>query len=259
MAWPDFSARSTEPEWMDTLAVSPADFAACLADLEQVNILTRAWAPTRGFLERATAGWPAGSELRLVDVGFGQGEMLRRIHRWATARGFVPLLTGVDLNSHCRAAALAATPAAMGIDFRVENIFDHSPAVSPHFVTSALFAHHLDAADLQHFVAWQEGAASHGWFVNDLHRHWFAWGGFWLLSRAAFWHRFVQHDGPLSVRRAFVSEDWQAVLSGAGVHAAEIAWHMPFRLCISRLKAQPAAAASAPSSAPASAPASGPA
>ena len=237
MGLPDFSARSQVPEWMDTLDVSPEDFAACLADLEQVNIVTRAAAPTLAFLERATRGWPAGSTFRLVDVGFGQGVMLRRIHRWATARGFVPLLVGVDMNPHCKAAAEAVTPEAMQIDFRVQNIFDYAPAEPPHFVTSALFTHHLDDAELRRFIAWQEGAASHGWFVNDLHRHWFAWGSFWLLSRAVMWHRFVRHDGPLSVRRAFVREDWRAVLRDVGARDAAVAWHLPFRLCVSRLKA----------------------
>lgn len=220
---------------MDTLEVSPADFAACLADLEQVNIVTRASAPTLGFLDRATRDWSPGSELRLVDVGFGQGMMLRRIHGWALQRGFRPKLCGVDLNPHCKAAAEAVTPAAMGIGYITSNIFDYAPAVPPHFVTSALFAHHLDEAELRRFVAWQEGASSHGWFVNDLHRHWFAWGGFWLLSRVVGWHRFVQHDGPLSVRRAFVPTDWHAVLKDAGVRGANISWTMPFRLCVARM------------------------
>ena len=32
--------RSHEPEWMDTEVVTPADFAACLADLAVVNTVT---------------------------------------------------------------------------------------------------------------------------------------------------------------------------------------------------------------------------
>jgi len=225
---------------MDTAVVSEEDFAACLADLEQVNIVTRAAAPTLAFLDRATRDWPRGSVLRLVDVGFGQGVMLRRIHRWAMSRGFRPDLCGVDLNPHCKAAAEAVTPAAMGISYITSDIFDHAPAEPPHFITSALFAHHLGDAELRRFIAWQDGAASHGWFVNDLHRHWFAWGGFWLLSRVVGWHRFVQHDGPLSVRRAFVPADWRAVLQDAGVDRATIAWKLPFRLCVSRLHQRPA-------------------
>jgi hypothetical protein len=237
MAWPDFGSRATEPEWMDIEDVSAADFAACLHDLETVNRLTRASPPTIGFLEQLTAGWPAGSVLRVADIGYGRGDMLRRIHRWAEARGLRPELMGVDLNPRSRLAAEAATPAGMAIRWHEGDIFDWQPEVAPHAIVSALFTHHLDDAGVRRFLRWQEATASHGWFVNDLHRHWFAWGGFWLLSRVAGWHRFVRHDGPLSVRRAFVAREWRAMLAEAGIaEGATLRWHLPFRLCVGRVK-----------------------
>jgi hypothetical protein len=239
---PDFSRRETTPEWMDTQAVSDVDFAQCLSDLEQVGWLTRSWPLTRAFLERATSDWPPGAEIRIADIGYGKGGLLRRVHGWATARGLRPVLTGVDLNPQCRTLAEAATPAGMAIAWHEGDLFDWAPDSPPHFVLSALFAHHLDDAGVVDFLRWQERSASHGWFVNDLHRHWFAWGGFWLLSRAVRWHRFVRHDGPLSVRRAFVRRDWERLLGEAGV-TADIAWRIPFRLCVGRIKAAPAPAA----------------
>ncbi|QMW24647.1 methyltransferase domain-containing protein [Sandaracinobacteroides saxicola] len=221
---------------MDTHDVSEADFAACLRDLEAVNALTFAAPPTLGFLSRATAGWEPGRPLRVLDCGSGQGGMLRRIHRWATAKGFVPDLVGVDLNPRSRAAALAATPADMAIEWRTTDIFDVQADDGFDVIISALFAHHLDDADLPRFLRWMEATAARGWFINDLHRHWFAWGGFTLLSQAMRWHRFVRHDGPLSVRRAFVSADWRRLLAEAGIADATLRWHPLFRLCVSRLK-----------------------
>lgn len=221
---------------MDTEAVTPADFAACLDDLEVVNRLTRAAPPTMAFLDALTADWPQGSVLRVADVGYGRGDMLRRVHRWAIGRGLRPELTGVDMNPRSRMAAEAATPPGMGIRWHEGDIFEWQPAARPHVILSALFTHHLDGDDVVRFLGWQEDTASHGWFVNDLHRHWFAWGGFWMLSRAAGWHRFVCHDGPLSVRRAFVAEEWRAMLRKAGIADAEISWHLPFRLCVGRRK-----------------------
>jgi hypothetical protein len=237
MAWPDFSARATAPEWMDTEDVSQADFTACLDDLETVNRLTRAWPPTRDFLEALTAGWPEGAMLRVADIGYGRGDMLRRIHRWAAARGLEPRLIGVDLNPRSRAAAAALTPPDMAIAWHQGDLFDWAPAEPPHATISALFAHHLDDAGVSRFLRWQEAIASHGWFINDLHRHWIAWAGFSALSTVANWHRFVRHDGPLSVRRAFVPADWRALLADAGIAGARLRWHVPFRLCVTRLKA----------------------
>lgn len=222
---------------MDIAAVDEAELAACLADLETVNRLTRATAPTRAFLQRLTAGWPPGAELRLLDAGSGAGGMLRAIHGWATARGLRPRLVGVDLNPQAARIARRLTPAHMDIRFETADIFAADPATfRPHAVTSALFAHHLDDAGVVRFLAFMEAHASHGWFVNDLHRQWVAAHGFRLLATLAGWHRFVRHDGPLSVARAFTPADWRAHLASAGVVGARIGWYFPFRLCVTRLK-----------------------
>jgi hypothetical protein len=53
-----------------------------------------------------------------------------------------------------------------------------------------------------------------------------------------FWHRFVVHDGPVSIRRAFHAEDWTVLLAKAGVHQARIEAWFPFRLCVSRVRGE---------------------
>ena len=86
------------------------------------------------------------------------------------------------------------------------------------------------------FLRWMEASAVRGWFVNDLHRHALAYHGFRALSRLAGWHRFVQHDGPISVARAFRHRDWERLLDEAGLRGvAEVRWYTPFRLCVGRL------------------------
>lgn len=221
---------------MDVEPVADSDFAACLDDLETVNRLTLATRPTLAFLDRLTSDWPPGRELRLVDAASGQGGMLRAIHAFATARGLVPRLAGVDCNPQAGRAAAAATPPHMAIAWICADIFSAELPFEPHVITSALFAHHLDDAGIVRFLRWMEARASHGWFVNDLHRHWLAYHGFRLLAGVAGWHRFVRHDGPLSVARAFVPADWKGLLAEAEVPDADIRWHLPFRLCVSRVK-----------------------
>ncbi len=225
---------------MDTVELPLADFAAVLDDLETVNAFTRAAPPTLAFLDKVTKGWPRGAELRVADLGYGQGGMLRQIHRWAEARGLHPRLTGVDLNPQCRTLAMAKTPPDMAIEWHQGDLFDWQPAQPPHVILSALFAHHLPDADVVRLLAWQEATASHGWFVNDLHRHRIAWLGFRALAWAARWHPMVRHDGALSVRRAFVPADWDRLLAAAGIDGASLRWHPLFRLCVGHLKAAPA-------------------
>lgn len=227
-------ARSTDAEWMDGDDVSDADMAACLRDLAQVNRLTLARRPTLAFLDRAVAQWGGARPLRIIDVGAGEGDMLRAIARWAARRGVAVSLAGHDLNPRCIAAARAATPAAMGIAFIHGDAADAPQP--PDIILSSLVAHHMADAELAGFLAWQDRTARLGWFVNDLRRHWFAYHGFRLLSTVAGWHRFVRHDGPVSVARSFVRTDWDRLLADAGVAGAQVEAWFPFRWGVGRLR-----------------------
>ncbi len=228
----DFSRRSADVEWMDTVAVPPAEFAACLGDLAMVNRLTFTHRPTLRWLARAVG---ERAEFSLLDVGYGQGDALRAIARWASKRGKVASLSGVDLDPSSELAARAATPAEFAIDYRTGDALAYVPQTRPDFVVSSLMAHHLPDATVVEFLRWMERTAARGWFVNDLHRHWIAYYGFRALAAVARWHRFVGHDGAVSISRAFVRADWERYLAEAPA-TAEIEWLMPFRLCVGHLR-----------------------
>jgi SAM-dependent methyltransferase len=239
MAMLDLSRRSSLTELMDSDETDFATFRACLIDLAKVNTLTIAYRPTLRFLDRlAASGRLPRRAVTIVDVGSGFGDMLRRIDGWALRRGLNVDLTGVDLNPWSARAAEEATQSARPIRFVTANVFDFRPPRPADIIVSSLFTHHLDDASLVRFVAWMEANAGIAWFVNDLHRHAIPYQVFRLLSRALRFHHFVQHDGPISIARAFTRSDWRGVLDAAGIggRAAEIRWRFPFRLCVARAK-----------------------
>jgi len=226
-----FAQRSAADEWMDAPDADPVELARCLRDLAVVNSVTLARPPTIGFMRRAARGRRA---LSVLDVGFGEGDMLRRIARWGRRQGMALRLEGVDLSPASAEAARAVTPESMGIRYRTGDVFDEAPG-SVDVVISSLFTHHLDDAAVVRFLRWMERTAAVGWFVNDLHRHALAYYGFAGLSRVAGWHPMVRHDGPVSVARSFRRADWERLLGAAGVEA-RVRWHFPFRYCVSRLR-----------------------
>ncbi len=99
--------RAQADELMDADDLSAATYAAVVADLARVNVVTLAARPTLGFLDRVTRG---RTSLRLLDVGYGDGDMLRRIARWSARRGIAAELVGIDLNPRSEAAARLHTP-----------------------------------------------------------------------------------------------------------------------------------------------------
>ena len=194
----DLSQRVRQDEQMDDPALDPAVYDEILSDLSRVNAWTLAGRPTIAFLRRATAGMNA---FRLLDVGFGHGDMLRRIARWARRQGVAVDLVGVDLNPNSEAAARAATPVAMAIDYRTG---DYRDVPGPFdFVVSSLVAHHMSDAELDAFIRFMEAESTAGWLINDLHRHPLSYASFPLLARLLGAHRIVREDGQVSIARSF--------------------------------------------------------
>jgi SAM-dependent methyltransferase len=232
----NLSSRAHLSEWMDE-PCSYEDFRACLQDLEQVNRLTFAYRPTLQWLHSLTRKEP--SPVHIVDVGCGGGDMLRRVERWAERRGIAVHLTGIDLNPYAARAAAERTTSRSKITWITGDAFSYRPSVPIDVVISSLFTHHLADDQIVAFVAWMEAVTQRGWFINDLHREPAPYYGFQLLANVMRWHRFVRHDGPVSIRRAFQPEDWMNYLAAAGLasHATAILKYRPARLCISRVKA----------------------
>lgn len=223
---------------MDAPDVDFATFDAVLAGLATVNSWTLARPPTLAWLNRATRDWQPGRTLTIIDVGSGQGDMLRAVHSWATRRGLVPRLTGIDLSPWSAPAATAATPPDMAIHYLTGDVFDHAPPEPPDFIISSLVAHHMTDPMIVKFVNWMEKTATRGWLINDLHRHRIAYWGFGLLATVMRWHPFIRHDGMLSVARSFRRADWQRLIGQAGLDpiGVSVEWKLPFRLCVGRIR-----------------------
>lgn len=228
----DLSIRAQEEEQMDAAALSPEIYDAVLKGLARVNAVTLTARPTLNFLKRAQKD---KQPFRLLDVGFGDGGMLRAIWHWAHKRDIPCELVGIDLNPKSARVALAHQPFGATITYRTGDYADlaHEPW---DYIVSSLVTHHMDDAQRHAFLGFMADNARRGWFINDLHRHAFAYHGYPLLARLIGVHRIVREDGQLSIARSFRISEWQAMLAEAGLtSAAQIERFFPFRLCVSSI------------------------
>lgn len=233
---PDFSRRAHLTELMDE-PCGREELRACLRDLEKLNRWFRGYRPVLDWLDDVAPVSGSGP-MRILDVGCGGGDGLRRAAGWAAARGVAVKLTGLDINPDAVAIAAENGKTAAPIEWVSGDVFAYAPEKPPHVVISSLFAHHLSDVDVVRFLRWMDERAGVGWVINDLSR---AAAPYWLLkafTRVMGMHRFVQHDGPVSIERAFVERDWRNLCAEAGLRSEEIEIepYRPARLRVSRKK-----------------------
>lgn len=224
------ATRAIAEELMDADDLDAATYAAVVHDLAKVNTLTMARRPTIDFLKSLKA-----KQLCILDVGFGDGDMLRAIARWAKKAVVDVTLVGIDLNPRSALAARDATPGVPDIEYRTGDYADLADEPWD-VIISSLVAHHMTHAQLIAFIRFMDVHAKKGWFINDLHRHAFAYHGYPLLATIMRWHPIVRHDGRLSIARSYRPAEWPAILQEVGVTGAMVSRKFPFRLCVSKTR-----------------------
>lgn len=233
----DLTRRSTQPELMDTERVEFSEFHKCLRSLETINILTLAYRPTLQWFKRVLAGVDLNQTITVFDIGCGGADMLRQI--WKRTKRRKILLVGIDLNPWSKQSAEQVMPEAAPIRIETANIFSLDADRRADFIISSLFTHHLTDAELVGFIKWMDHHATRGWFINDLHRHPLPFFFIKYATRLLFSNRFIKHDAPISVARAFTKSEWRGFLKEAGIpdERIRIEWFFPFRFGVACQKA----------------------
>ncbi|MEO8722056.1 MAG: methyltransferase domain-containing protein [Sphingobium sp.] len=230
--------RIIAEEQMDAEDLPTEIYTRVLRGLARVNVATLATRPTLSFLKRALISHAEQTKapFRLLDVGYGDGDMLRAIWRWTHNRGIACDLVGIDLNPRSEAVASSRHPKGAHISYRTG---DYQNLVSEpwDFIISSLVTHHMTDAQRHAFLIFMEAHARRGWFINDLHRHAFAFHGFPLLAHLLLVHRIVREDGQLSIARSFRPAEWDDMLAATNMAgSAQVRRAFPFRLCVEHIR-----------------------
>lgn len=216
---------------MDDLECSGQVVEQTLRELDVINRWLGGNSVTLGALKSAIrrAANP-NRPISIADLGCGSGELLRQVAVFGR-REKIPLeLTGIDANPHILAYAQRHCAAYPEIRFERLNILsDEFSRRSFDIITGTLFFHHFDDETLSQLLGQLVRQARIGLLINDIHRHWLAYHSIRMLTRWFSRSSMVRFDAPLSVRRAFVYDDWKDILAKSGVTHVDIQWKWAFR------------------------------
>ncbi|MBD0368920.1 MAG: methyltransferase domain-containing protein [Flavisolibacter sp.] len=225
----NFQQRSYQKELLDQPSIPFADIKR---NMQELNVINQWLGGHRITLKGVQALLNhSSSEVRIMEIGCGGGDNLRIIKNWALKNARSVQLTGVDINPECIAFAQQQLQ-NKGITFICSDYRQLTVPERPHIIFSSLFCHHFTEEELIFLLQWKWYNSTCGFFINDLHRHPFAYYSIKVLTRLFSKSYLVINDAPLSVQRGFVKEEWQALLQKAGIADCSIKWQWAFRWLI---------------------------
>jgi SAM-dependent methyltransferase len=167
-------------------------------------------------------------KLSILEIGCGGGDNLRVIKRYFERRNITVQLSGVDINPRCIEFARSRKENE-GIDFVTSDYKLIDPFPKPDIIFNSLFCHHFNDEQMMEILAWMKQHSSIGFFINDLHRHPFAYYSIKWLTGLFSKSYLVKNDAPLSVLRGFKRRDFEMFSTQCPILNAQLKWKWAFR------------------------------
>jgi len=230
---PSFQERSSQKELLDGDDIPFEDIERNMQELDFINRKLGGHDITLdGIVGLIQDQMSFNSILSIVEIGCGGGDNLRAIRNWAERIHLPVELKGIDINPECITYA-KNLKRNRGIQFIQSDyksiVFDQKPDI----IFSSLFCHHFTEDELIFMMQWMKENSSVGFFINDLHRHWLAYHSIKFLTKLFSKSYLVKNDAPLSVRRGFRRNEWNAIFQEAGIRTFNCTWRWAFRWLIS--------------------------
>ncbi len=203
----DTSYRSKKMEIMDDFNIKGIVHRDTLDKIELVNRLLGGNKVTIAGLKKLLKNQPKDKMIRIIDLGCGNGDILRDIAMLGRKNNYSFKLIGIDANASAIEYARELSETYPEINFKKINIFsDNFKKQSYDIVLCTLFLHHFSNDELIQILRSTIKSASIGIVVNDLHRNKLA---YYLFKFIGYFtkNKVVIEDGLISILRAFKRKD----------------------------------------------------
>jgi ubiquinone/menaquinone biosynthesis C-methylase UbiE len=214
--------RVAIPELLDDDAGSSAEVSASLGDLGRINRWFGGVRVLSRLVERV-AEKSGRRDLTLLDVAGARGE-LPALAAEELQRKSIRLETTVldRATSHLEPGKRSVVGNALALPFR-DASFD--------LVSSSLFVHHLEPAEVRQFVDEGLRVARLAVLINDIRRH-PVHLGLVYAGLPLYRSRLTRHDAPASIRRAYTPAEMRELLGQTTAAQSDIRTFYLYRMGI---------------------------
>lgn len=166
---------------------------------------------------------------RILDIGFGGGDVAVSLAQWARRDGLDLQITAIDTDARAWkfAQTLDAPPEVEFLHCSTTDLLAAGRTFD--FVISNHLIHHLSEQALHTLLSQAHSLSHHGVIFNDIRRSDIGFVLFHLLTRPVFRRSFIIQDGLTSIKRSYTF----AELAEAVPDGWQVSKKFPFRLLLS--------------------------
>ncbi|WP_240938635.1 methyltransferase domain-containing protein [Arenibacter sp. 6A1] len=225
----NFDTRSSEIEMMDDPSVDLGSLQEILFDINRVNVILNGYTITLKAIKKIIHENPKNS-YTIIDMGCGDGTMLRKVVRYFKNEPFKLNLIGIDLSENGIEIAKAMSTSFPNISYQNRDILSlEAHEIDCDIVLSTLTMHHFSSQEIPLFLDQFVKVARLGVIINDLQRSKLAYGLFWIFSLIFIKTKVGKSDGLVSIKRGFVLSDLMAFSQNIPNVLHTIKWKWAFR------------------------------
>ncbi|KIA86698.1 methyltransferase domain-containing protein [Flavobacterium sp. AED] len=222
--------RTDEPETMDDFAMEGEILRDALDKIAQINRLLGGNLLTLRGVQDLIKDISKSNEIRIVDVGCGNGDMLRTLADFGLKNNLKFQLIGIDANNFTINHAQKLSKKYSNISYQCEDIFDKPfQELKYDIVLCTLTLHHFKNNEIVHLLNVFNTNSNVGIVINDLQRSSVAYRLFQALCFVFRLNDMSREDGLISILRGFKKEELIHFSQKLNFNNYKIHWKWAFR------------------------------
>lgn len=226
----DTSKRTDADEIMDNFELKGGELEKTLRDLDHINKWLGGNKITLQGVKQLLCNHPKSAPVHIVDVGCGNGAILREIAKWGRSENYELELTGIDANPYAISIAERLSAYYPEINFDAIDIFSEKYKNKRFDVLlCTLTLHHFKDPQIEKLLDLFVKQVKIGVVINDLQRSKKAYHLFRAFCAVFIRNEIARKDGLTSILRGFKREDLQKFSRNISAQNQEIKWKWAFR------------------------------
>ena len=222
--------RTEAPEIMDDFAMEGEILSDALDKIATINQLLGGNSITIDGIQKLLEGKDKSQTYKIIDIGCGNGDMLRRIADFGIKNNYNFQLKGIDANQFTVNYAKQLSDLYPNIAYNCVNIFNKSfDDLNYDIALLTLTLHHFSEDEIISLLEKIDNVSKIGIVINDLHRSKIAYRLFQLLATVFRLNNMTKADGLVSILRGFTKQDLVSYAIKLNFKNYKIQWKWAFR------------------------------